>query len=129
MRKNYRFTAVLGAIGVILGALGSHWVKSKVSPELLEAYKTGVLYHMIHVMAMFIALILGDINKLNKPVAAARFFALGIILFSGSLYIMAFAQAFGSSAKFIGPVTPMGGVAFIVGWIYLFLNLKSKDSI
>ena len=128
MRKNYRFTAVLGAIGVILGALGSHWMKTKVGPELLDAYKTGVLYHMIHVMAMFFCLILGDINKLEKPVAVARFFALGIILFSGSLYIMAFAQAFGGSARFIGPVTPIGEVAFIVGWIYLFINVKSKVS-
>ena len=124
MRKNYRFAAILGGLGVILGAFGSHWLRSKVDMNMADAYKTGITYHLVHVLVMFITLLLGDMGKLKNAVPTARFFALGIILFSGSLYIMSFAKAFGSNFSFLGPVTPMGGMAFIIGWIYMFINLN-----
>lgn len=129
MPKNYKFASILGALGVILGAFGSHWLKTKVDPSMVDTYKTGVLYHFIHVFAIYISLILGDLHKLKNAVFTARLFAYGIILFSGSLYIMAIAKALGSYAGFLGPVTPLGGLAFLAGWISLFFNLGKKDKL
>jgi uncharacterized membrane protein YgdD (TMEM256/DUF423 family) len=111
-----RTASLFLALAVILGAFGAHALKDRIADDLLEIYKTGVTYHFYHGLG----LLLIGIVALQKPLSlmkwSAILLALGIVLFSGSLYVMAF-----TGLRWLGAVTPFGGVAFIVGWILLFL--------
>jgi uncharacterized membrane protein YgdD (TMEM256/DUF423 family) len=126
MHKGYLKTAfILGAITVALGAFGAHGLKGKVSNDAIEIYKTAVLYQFIHVFALALAGILFKdfTNKFIKT--AGTFFLLGITFFCGSLYILTYATGVASeNFKWAGPITPIGGVLFIVGWIYLALGIR-----
>ncbi|MES2773660.1 MAG: DUF423 domain-containing protein [Bacteroidota bacterium] len=111
---------LLGAFAVALGAFGAHALKQKLGTEELAVYQTGVQYQFYHVMAIFITASL--YSKFYRPAVlwAGRFFVSGIVLFSGSLYLMTYFKAFGGpEAKWLGPVTPVGGVFFIMGWLLL----------
>lgn len=116
-----RTIAGIGAIvmlaAVVLGAFGAH-VLEPVIGDSVETYKTGVQYHMIHglgiILAALAAGVWGDSGKLRW---SAWLFLIGIILFSGSLYLLAVA-----GWKWLGPVTPLGGVSFIAGWLLLALS-------
>lgn len=103
------------ALGVILGAFGAHGLKDKIEPNLLAAYQTGVEYHMYHALG----LILVGMLAFHFPQAAGLkwgswLLLLGILLFSGSLYFMAI-----SGIRWLGAITPLGGTAFIVGWLWI----------
>ncbi len=98
---------VMGFIGVALGAFGAHSLKSSLTSEMLEIYKTGVFYHLIHSVV-----ILGiGLSGNEKFFKAAWFFLMGIILFSFSLYLLA-----ATSVTFFGVITPFGGLSFLIGW-------------
>lgn len=115
---------LLGALSVILGALGAHSLKKILSPESLELFETAVKYQFYHVMALFAAGILYRYAQHKMVIWAGRFFLAGILLFCGSLYIMSFILPEG---KKLGMITPVGGVFFITGWLLLF-NAVSKIS-
>ena len=113
-------TAFTGALGVILGAFGAHGMeKSSISVPLLSAYHTAVLYHMLHVMALGIAVLAAPLITGRFWRLSIAFFFSGIFLFSGSLYAMGLADAAGSDLSFLGPVTPLGGLCLILGWLFL----------
>lgn len=116
MTKLYLFlAALLGGSGVILGAFGAHGLRGRVAENLLEAYKTGVLYQMLHALALFgIVLLMQHWGERASLVAAGALFAVGVLLFSGSLYGLTF-----GGPRWLGPVTPLGGVAMICGWAAL----------
>jgi uncharacterized membrane protein YgdD (TMEM256/DUF423 family) len=107
---------VLGAAGVALGAFGAHGLKTQLGPEGLETWRTAVSYHLIHVLALFgCGLWLRFLPEAGTAVVVAAFgFIAGILLFSGSLYVLAL-----GGPRWLGPVTPLGGVAFIAGWLAL----------
>jgi|TARA_B110000211_G_scaffold46092_1_gene49210 uncharacterized membrane protein YgdD (TMEM256/DUF423 family) len=115
-----RLTALSGAIAVMLGAFAAHSMKETLTPQMLDIYQTGVLYHFIHTVAL--------LGALGLPLSerslhwAARCFMLGIVLFSGSLYLIAV-----SGFSVLGIVTPIGGSAFIVGWLLLFTATSAED--
>jgi len=114
------FGSLLGAFAVALGAFGAHILKQKLSVEDLAVFQTGVQYQFYHVMAIFIAASL--YGKFYRPAIlwAGRLFISGIFLFSGSLYLMTYFKAFGGpEAKWLGPITPVGGLLFIIGWLIL----------
>jgi len=118
--------AFLGALAVILGAFGAHGLKALISAPSLEIWQKGVEYQFYHVFAL---LYLSTFARYkNKLIGLSFFFfALGIILFSGSLYVLALKDIYHFSTQFIGPITPIGGLCFILGWICLFLAaLKDK---
>lgn len=127
MNKRIILTAAfLGALAVILGAFGAHSLKNLISPSALEIWQKGVEYQFYHVFAL---LYLSTFARYkNKLIGLAYlFFTLGIVLFSGSLYLLALKDAYHLAVNFIGPVTPIGGLCFILGWISLFLAaLKDK---
>lgn len=110
---------IMGFLGVALGAFGAHGLKSAISPDMMEAFKTGVLYHLIHSVV-----ILGiGFSKVQKQELwnqglgkAAIFFLAGIILFSFSLYLLAV-----TSISAFGFITPFGGVSFLIGWAMLVI--------
>ena len=106
--------SISGAIAVGLGAFGAHGLKKILSPEMLEVYKTGVLYHFIHTLALVaVALLLEKADSNILHWGGYLFFA-GILLFSGSLYVLSI-----TGIKVLGAITPFGGLAFMGGWICL----------
>lgn len=99
-------------LAVILGAFGAHALKAKLSVDMLSAYETGVSYQMYHSLALLLTgLLLMQFGQSAYLSWAGRFFLLGIFLFSGSLYLLAL-----TDMRWLGPVTPVGGLCFIIGW-------------
>ena len=101
-------------LSVILGAFAAHGLKSKLSETLLNTFQTGVQYQMYHSLALILFVILYRQMPQSLLLYSAGFMLAGIVLFSGSLYMLALTQI-----KWFGPVTPFGGVCFIVGWALL----------
>jgi uncharacterized membrane protein YgdD (TMEM256/DUF423 family) len=122
MNKRIILTAaVFGMLAVILGAFGAHGLKDKVSVGALSIWSKGVEYQFYHTFAL---LFLSTFVRFkNKLVNLAYFcFTLGILFFSGSLYLLATLEiTHFNFAHIIGPITPFGGLLFILGWIFLFL--------
>lgn len=113
-------SALSGFIAVAVGAFGAHGLREKLTPEMLEIYKTGVLYQFIHTIVL---LILSLTNFIRSKVASI-FFLAGIVLFSFSLYIYST-----SGIKFFAMITPIGGVCFLVGWLWLIVEaIRMKAS-
>jgi len=107
--------AVLGFLGVTFGAFGAHALRSRLSPEMLAVFETGVRYQMYHTFAVLIvAAAIGRIGDASLLVLAGWFFLAGILLFSGSLYALAL-----TGVGIWGAVTPVGGLLFLIGWACL----------
>lgn len=108
-----QFAGILGALGVALGAFGAHALKARLTPEQLSAWETGVLYHLLHTAVLLMLGLYAAATQ--RPITpAAPLFAAGILLFSGSLYVLAL-----GGPRLFGPVTPLGGLCFIAGWVAL----------
>lgn len=119
------FAAVFGALAVMLGAFGSHGLKALLSPESLDVWRTAVSYHFIHAVALLaLAMYRG-----SRPVSVwpARLWITGILLFSGSLYLLSTRTVHGLPLGFLGPVTPLGGLALTAGWLALLLPGSGRD--
>lgn len=117
--------AILGGMAVIFGAFGAHYLKSRMNAELLKSFETGVKYQMYHALLL---LIIGFNFNFHTSVEvwAAWSVVLGVLLFSFSIYGLCLSSAKGKKLKFLGPVTPMGGMLLVAGWFLLvihFLNL------
>src|ERR1700722_6257794 len=107
--------AMLGFLGVAFGAFGAHALKSRLSPEMLAVFETGVRYQMYHAFAILIvAAAIGHIGNAPLLVYAGWFFFAGVLLFSGSLYMLAL-----TGVGILGAITPLGGLLFLVGWACL----------
>lgn len=117
MSKTILMTAsVLLALAVALGAFGAHGLKSQLSSDMMQTYKTGVEYHFYHALGLLLIGILAVSFPSEMIKWSAILLTAGIILFSGSLYVLAV-----SGIKWLGAITPIGGLSFIAGWILLFL--------
>jgi uncharacterized membrane protein YgdD (TMEM256/DUF423 family) len=110
MRLWLAVAAVNGALAVAAGAFGAHGLETRLTPDMLAVFETGARYHMYHALAIGLAAIAG-------ARWAAGLFLGGIVLFSGSLYLLALS---GMSA--LGMITPLGGVLFLGGWICLAVS-------
>lgn len=122
MNKNLSFTAILGFLAIVLGAFGAHALKAKIGLEQLKVFETGVRYQMYHVLVLlFVNSYSGFTNKIKNKISL--FFFIGIFLFSGSLYLLSTGIV---SGKIIGPITPLGGLFFIIGWLYLAFQFSKK---
>lgn len=130
-RKNILWGAGCLLIAVIFGAFGAHALKARLAPEALSVWKTGVEYQFYHGLGLLLLASLGTRISATGQRWASRLFMLGIALFSGSLYILSTKEltGLGTTAAFLGPVTPLGGLCFIGGWITLFITaLRGTDS-
>lgn len=120
---------VLAGLAVALGAFGAHGLKKLVGPETVSSYQTGVQYQMYHAFALILVGILIE-RWMNSQLlhTAGWLFAGGILLFSGSLYFLASLKAMNKvGVSGIGLITPIGGLLFIAGWIFVLLAiLKNK---
>jgi uncharacterized membrane protein YgdD (TMEM256/DUF423 family) len=118
-----KIISITGALAVILGAFGAHALKASLSVEQLAAYKIGVLYHFIHTLLLLGVYLLIRFKGKDAHLKRAFWFTFaGIICFSGSLYLLTTQQLTGVSFSFLGPVTPIGGLFFIAGWISIGLS-------
>jgi uncharacterized membrane protein YgdD (TMEM256/DUF423 family) len=126
MHKGFlRTAAVLGVLAVTLGAFGAHGLKKIVPPETLGTFETGVRYQFYHTLALLAIAILFEKFPLRSIRYAGICFITGIVLFSGSLYVLTLLQATNTvGLRGIGAITPIGGVFFIAGWVCLFLGVR-----
>lgn len=110
--------SALGGISVILGAFATHSLKDTLSERALEIWETGTKYQMYHALALIlVALLLSRLSTESTALVVAGYaFIIGVLLFSGSLYALSL-----SGIKWLGAITPLGGVAFIIGWSCLAL--------
>jgi uncharacterized membrane protein YgdD (TMEM256/DUF423 family) len=129
MHKRFITTgALLGAIAVALGAFGAHGLKKIVPSETVQTFQTGVQYQMYHALALLLTGILYEKCYQKFARIAGILFMIGIILFSGSLYLLTAGKAAETtSLDKAGIITPLGGVAFIAGWLFLFLSAMKKS--
>ena len=112
---------ILGAINaflaVALGAFGAHGLEGKITEKYLKTWNTAVQYQMFHAIGLFIVAFLAErFSQVNLITTAGWSLFVGIILFSGSLYVLSV-----SGIKILGAITPLGGVAFLLGWVLLLL--------
>jgi uncharacterized membrane protein YgdD (TMEM256/DUF423 family) len=129
MHKNFLIAAaIFGALAVILGAFGAHGLEKITTDEkLLHGFQTAVQYQMYHALALLA--VAGIFEKFpdRRIRWSGNCFIIGIILFSGSLYLLTFLKFQENSAvKFIGPITPLGGIFFITGWLFLLMGVAKK---
>jgi len=109
--------ALAGALGVGLGAFGAHGLRARLSPDMLAVFETGVRYQMYHALALVALATM--MNRFDGRLVhlAGWSFVVGIVLFSGSLYLLAL-----TGVRILGAVTPFGGIAFILGWACLAVS-------
>ena len=110
--------ALAGLVGVAFGAFGAHGLRGRLSPEMLAVFETGVRYQMYHALALMLTSVAAGRAGGRAIAAAGWLFAAGIVLFSGSLYLLAVTGITG-----LGAVTPIGGVAFVLGWACLAIAM------
>lgn len=117
-----------GMLAVILGAFGAHGLKPHLNDYQRLIYEKGVSYQFYHTLAAFLAYILYEVRQVRYLLTAAVLFLIGIVFFSGSLYILATAELTGFPVALAGPVTPMGGLFFIGGWATLiYAGVKNSQ--
>jgi len=113
-----------GFLTVALGAFGAHGLKGKVSDSLLAAFQTGTYYQMFHTLALFaLALLAMQLENIPKAIVVSAYcWVAGVILFSGSLYGLAL-----GGPSWLGPVTPLGGLLLMLGWLSLVLGFATGN--
>ena len=118
MNDSARLFVTLGAAGmalaVVLGAFGAHGLKSRVTPDQLGVWHTAVQYHLVHALGLFVVAALCHVSSAAGVRLAGWMMVAGVVLFSGSLYGLVI-----SGARWLGPITPLGGIAFVIAWLLL----------
>ncbi|MCC6164136.1 MAG: DUF423 domain-containing protein [Acidobacteria bacterium] len=109
------------AFGVALGAFGAHGLKTRVSPEMLAIYETGVRYHLVHALGLFVVAWLCGESASRAPRIAGILLVAGILLFSGSLYLLAL-----TGIRPLGAITPLGGVAWLAAWVTIAAGTRLR---
>lgn len=129
MNRNFlSIAALLGALSVALGAFAAHKLKEIAGPDTVAVFETGVRYQFYHVFALMIVALLSEKFNNKWMIRAGNCFITGIILFSGSLYILtALKIADNEHFRLIGIATPIGGLFFIVGWLFLWFGVMRKE--
>ncbi|MEM7484341.1 MAG: DUF423 domain-containing protein [Bacteroidota bacterium] len=113
--------ALYGLLAVIFGAFGAHALKKKLTPELLHSFETGVKYQMYHaILLIILSFNLGFGSNLDTYIVYC--FVIGILLFSFSIYGLCLTASNGKKLRFLGPVTPLGGLLLVIGWTLLLYS-------
>jgi uncharacterized membrane protein YgdD (TMEM256/DUF423 family) len=114
--------SILGFLGVVFGAFGAHALRNRLSPEMLSVFETSVRYQMYHAFAILIvAAAIAHFGPARLLIFAGWFFVAGIVLFSGSLYMLAM-----TGVGMLGAITPIGGLLFLAGWGCLALMALAR---
>ena len=123
MRLWLGIAAVNGALAVVAGAFAAHGLSGHLPPDMLSVWETGARYHMYHALAMGLAALAAENNKEAGSRWSPKLFLAGIVLFCGSLYGLAL-----GGPIWLGPVTPLGGVLLIAGWVCLAISAFRKPA-
>lgn len=120
------FGAVYGALAVILGAFGAHALKKNLTAEALNSFETGVKYQMYHAIVL---LVIGFYFSFSTRMeySTAWLFIIGTLLFSGSIYMLSLQSVLNANVRFLGPVTPLGGLLMIAGWVSLVIMFARQN--
>lgn len=121
MNSRLRIAALFGMISVILGALGSHALKERLSADALYSFEVGVRYQIIHALLLLAIEGIAQFSEQSKNVIS-RFVLIGVIAFSGSIYMLSTREITGLEVSFLGPITPIGGLFLIAAWGYLLFK-------
>lgn len=129
MHKGFLKTgAVIGMFSIMMGAFAAHQLKGMVSDHALATFETAVRYQFYHAFALILTGILFKEFRSGFTLWAGRFFIIGIILFSGSLYYLAVFQAMvRPGLRWVGAITPLGGICFVAAWVLLFISFSGKN--
>ena len=127
-KKFLIIAALLGALSVALGAFAAHQLKAMVSADILQLFETAVKYQMYHALALLATGILLQQFPVKQLHWAASLFIAGVILFSGSLYLLCYIKHQQIPATWVGAITPFGGLCFIAGWILLAVGVGRKTT-
>lgn len=125
MRIFLTLASLLGGLAVVAGAFGSHALRGSLSDRALGIFETGVRYQMYHALALLLVALLLDRSD-NSPLSltvSGYAFTIGILIFSGSLYALSL-----TNIQWLGAITPLGGVALILGWLYLAVSVWTSKS-
>lgn len=129
MNKNVIITgAIFALLSVVLGAFGAHGLKNSLAPELLNSYETGVRYQMYHALMILIVGLIPQLGLKSQKLICGLF-VLGIVLFSGSIYLLSTQAILPFSVSGIGWITPIGGTFFIVGWLVFVVKISKEKVI
>ena len=123
-----QLSAVSGILAVILGAFGAHKLKEIISAEDIAIYETGIRYEFYHTFALLAVGILAYLKPSSLLNKSGYAFSIGILLFSGSLYGLSLRSVSEVNLNWLGPVTPIGGLLLILGWLLLLMSLKHFKS-
>lgn len=128
MHKQFlNISFILGAIAVALGAFGAHALRELVDEKAIQTWQTAVQYHFYHLFAIALVAILLKQGTNAWYKRAGNLFIAGIVVFSGSLYTMILLKATGAtSVNWLGAITPIGGVCFIAGWLFLLIGVRKS---
>jgi uncharacterized membrane protein YgdD (TMEM256/DUF423 family) len=130
--KQIQLAALSGGVAVILGALGAHALKAHLTELQLNAFETASRYHFLHSLLIIICGLLGasSIKHNTKRLAmASKLLWIGMLCFSGSIYLLTTRGLMGLDwLKFMGPITPIGGVLLTIGWLLIGFSLYSYKS-
>lgn len=122
MQRTLLIAAINGLLVVLLGAFGAHALETRIHAELLATWNTSVQYHMFHTLALFAIALLQRDNAFANLKLTANLFLAGVILFCGSLYVLAL-----TNHRVLGMITPVGGVLFLAAWAHLaFVCYRSR---
>jgi len=131
-KKHLTIATISMVIAIVLGAMGAHYLKEtlQLPTDKLESWKTGVLYQVIHSLSIFIVILTATTFKIEKIGAVINLFLAGMLFFSGSIYFLTLNYVWQIDAlKFLGPVTPIGGLLMIAGWTVLAVKfIKHKTA-
>ncbi len=118
------FAGLSGIVTVLLGAMGAHWLKEKLNYWEMHSFETGVKYQMYHTLVLIAVVILMDRFPTKTLEWSGYSFVVGIITFSGSLYLLSLKSLLHmEKLSMLGPITPIGGLAFILGWLLLVVTV------
>ncbi|WP_405198957.1 DUF423 domain-containing protein [Christiangramia sp. LLG6405-1] len=116
------FGGIMGALAVILGAFGAHALKKTFNDDQLKSFETGVKYQMYHAIILIVTGVVFPFTQTGQQLTA-WFFMIGILLFSFSIYGLTYSSSINKKLKILGPVTPLGGLFLILGWIFFTINI------
>jgi uncharacterized membrane protein YgdD (TMEM256/DUF423 family) len=127
-RTFFRTAAIIAMFSVMLGAFGAHVLKEYLTEQSLDSFQTATTYMMNHAIALFIVGKMYRHYKKKTMVWAGNFFVMGIIMFSGSIYLSIVLKFLGyDKLTLVNLITPVGGLMFILGWLMLFISIPTRE--
>jgi uncharacterized membrane protein YgdD (TMEM256/DUF423 family) len=126
-RKLILAATILGSTSIVLGAFGAHALKKIMTTDMLQTFEVGVRYQMYHALFLFLVAVLVQINDHFKKIILTTT-TLGVLFFSGSIYLLSTNELTSVDFSFLGPITPIGGLLLMVSWVLVFYGFNKKTT-